>query len=776
LVKRRDKRHQNGAGSGLPDRVQLGSKPDQVVEGPGFRLERHGRYITIDTHRTEQEQQRLMTAMANSRDALFEEIRQKTEDLLSLLHSFNSLELLAHVSLRNSRYEPDSYEEFSSELRPHYIEHLALLELKDANYEVRSIQMPDGVTVQRAQHLLEEIFLKTHWYWVARGADPDRKGPPSQFEELRLRQTLYELVVRAPTYYHHWTGVLRALFDPDGVAARMKDVLGFDIESALRLVAAIPSLTEKRLSLRVAEARKHEEELRRDIYRFKTTGTYVGPSEMREQANCLRNLSDKECKKSIKAMTIAWAFFDLAQTLSFCAEEVADQASVSVAVARAFLDFFSVEFGSTCGDYLLPGLTHELKLRPVIRYGDRFFCPVPHLLLWALKPAIESRFKTESRDSGGALNTLWERYQRHRSDFLIRQALEYFRRMLPRAQIYKGLRYKAGVPGEEQDFELDGLVVFDRYAFFIEAKAGELSDPARRAAPDRLLRDLKGLVAEPHAQAKRAVEYVRSTADPLFSLPDGAQLNFDKALCEETFRIAVRLDHFDVLTASLSELREIGLLDAGELAWSVNLSDLRVLAETICVPVQFTHYLRWRIYLNRAGDVHGHDELNWLGVYLAEGPQLLEVPRGFGELSFTSYLTEFDSYYLYEMGERTKPAKRPAQYMPKDMISLLEALEVVGGYGYAAVGEALLSLGFKDRDELAAGISRAVSRLRTRTRQSEMLSFSSLLIELRPFVSSFEDCRKAAASLRASHGCDALVFSLNGPAASGLVAWGYSEN
>jgi hypothetical protein len=289
------------------------------------------------------------------------------------------------------------------------------------------------------------------------------------------------------------------------------------------------------------------------------------------------------------------------------------------------------------------------------------------------------------------------------------------------------------------------------------------------------MRGLKDLVAEPHAQAKRAVDYVRSTVDPLFFLAGGSHFSFDKGLYAEAVRVAVRLDHFDVLTASLSELREIGLLDAGELAWSINLSDLRILAETIRTPVQFTHYLKWRLHLNRAGDVHGHNELNWFGVYLAEGPSLLEFPREKGGLTFTSYLTEFDDFYLYEMDERTKPAERPTQYVPKQMISLLEGLEALGGYGYTAVGEALLDLGFEDRDELAAGISRAVSHARWGTRRSEVLRFRSILVELRPFVSTFKECNEAAAALRASRGCDALVFSFNGLTTPGLAAWGCSR-
>ena len=53
--------------------------------------------------------------------------------------------------------------------------------------------------------------------------------------------------------------------------------------------------------------------------------------------------------------------------------------------------------------------------------------------------------------------------------------------------------------------------------------------------------------------------------------------------------------------------------------------------------------------------------------------------------------------YLYEQGERTIPTSRPAQFNSSEVISLLQSLEVLDGYGYSAVGEALLNLNFEER-------------------------------------------------------------------------------
>ncbi len=695
--------------------------------------------------------------------------------MLALVHRHNSLELLAHICRLNVTGDPNTYKEYSSPLRPPYIEHLALLELKDANYETRSLEMPNSLVVEKAQSLLETIFYKTILYRVAESADPEREGPPSKLDELRFRQVLHELVVRSPTYYDHWCDVLRELFGSDYVVSSMIKDLGFDIASALKLLEAVPRLMERKLISRLEKALEHEESLRKIVDQFKKTGRYEGPEETRELANRIRNLRGKEAKRITKGMLAAWALFDLAETYSFTAPDIAAEAGVSTGVAEAFLKVFSIGFGSTDKNYVMPELTHGLKLRPVIRYDVKFFCPVPHLLLWAVKPTIESKFKADPRERGGSTTEVWQRYQKHRSDFLIGRGLDYFKRLLPKSSIYQGLRYGLASPDGEQQFELDGLVLFDRYAFFVEAKAGEFSDSARRGAPGRLVRDLKDLVAEPHAQAKRALQYVSSVDDPVFLLPDGSEVKFDKTKFVESLLVAIALDHFDVLTAAIFELREIGILELGELPWSVNLSDLRIIAETLTLPAQFTHYLKWRLHLNLSGEIYGHEELNWLGVYFAEGPRLLAVPRGSDRLDFMSYLTEFDDYYLYVMGERTKPAPRPSQYMPSEVRSLLDALEVLGGYGYSRPGEVVLDLDFKERDKLATAITKWVYSFGKTLRTEEVVRFGKLAVELRPFACIFEECEKGAAELAATQGCDAVVFSVGAIEPLRLEAWGFSR-
>ena len=129
-----------------------------------------------------------------------------------------------------------------------------------------------------------------------------------------------------------------------------------------------------------------------------------------------------------------------------------------------------------------------------------------------------------------------------------------------------------------KDAELDGLVIFDRYIFLVEGKAGDLSSSARRGGQLRLISDLKELVAEPHRQALRAVSYINSFQKPIFQTQNGGTISLKKGKSTEYFLITLTLENLDVFTTELSQLRDLGMFGAVELPWAVSLSDLRIIS------------------------------------------------------------------------------------------------------------------------------------------------------------------------------------------------------
>src|SRR6266581_4587465 len=88
--------------------------------------------------------------------------------------------------------------------------------------------------------------------------------------------------------------------------------------------------------------------------------------------------------------------------------------------------------------------------------------------------------------------------------YVEKKALEYLRDTLRPDQAYQSLKYWVTEEGEHKEAELDGLLVIDSALFLVEAKAGSITQPARRGAAASLQTDLQKLVGDSYSQALRA--------------------------------------------------------------------------------------------------------------------------------------------------------------------------------------------------------------------------------------------------------------------------------
>lgn len=394
------------------------------------------------------------------------------------------------------------------------------------------------------------------------------------------------------------------------------------------------------------------------------------------------------------------------------------------------------------------------------------------MLIWALKPQFERFLKPDGPDALNVDPKLWQRYQKHRSDLLVRRCLTYFSRLLPRSKFYSNLHYRILEQGIDKAAELDALVLFDRYAFLIEAKAGELSPSAKRGGQLRMLSDLKELLEDPHCQALRARGYISSAQSPTFQLAGGGTLILQKEFYKEFFLVTLTLENIDVFTKELYQLSEVGIFATDELPWAISMDDLRIIAETISLPTQFIHYLKWRLYLNQTRRITAQSELDWLGYYLAEGPKALEVPDGYDYMMLETYTTQFDDFYLYEQGQRTKPAPRPSQFCPPELATLLRGLEQLNGYGYTMAAEAILSLPFEERKLFALRVREFSFHARRGSSKEDRFEGEEVIVILTAMAATTQHCNVLARSVAEKKGRTTVVLEISGGNPTKVTAWG----
>jgi hypothetical protein len=673
---------------GKPDKKRPKGPPDEVFNTPLFKMERTGRSIQISTSRTPEEQARLIKSVVDNRPKLLVRANEIRAELKSLIHKYTSLDLLAQLIARDVLYNPDKYKEYDSELAPHLVEHLALLELEDPSYQPRAVESPSGEDIERAHKLLTELFftftfhLQTEHF--SEGGDPI----PPPLQQMRYSALTHNVLVRSPAYHDHWTELLRPLFSSKSVADWLADrhlAIGDVIECA----ESFGGLLNRRLVERVRKAKVEGEKLSK-LFKEARRGVAL-PKDFPEVYREISKHNGKMRKQLIEGILTQWAFFALGMVWTITADDLAAEAGVPLASAKAFLEFFSIEFGNAPANDPWPRATHQLQSSPLIRFkGDSYFLAAPHLAIWSIKRNLEAVLKK----TPGAP---WQSYEANRANLVTRKGLEYLTKVMPSGISYEQLYYTS----EGKQCELDGLFIFDRYILLIESKAGSVPDAALRGAPKSIESNLKDLVRDPSQQAARAKRFIETSSPPTFYTKSGGVVVIDPSKQYEVVTLALTLESLGVFTSDMESVKQLGLLPQDDISWTLYLPDLKIITEILHQPSQFWHYFQWRRRLAGVNDVLGKDEINWLGIYLKEGPSDVSCPPEQRFLTFSTYTTDLDDYFLYVMGQRSKAVRRPQQEIPAMMAQVIDAIEAEASHGYTAVTNHLLALTFSERKQFA---------------------------------------------------------------------------
>ena len=103
------------------------------------------------------------------------------------------------------------------------------------------------------------------------------------------------------------------------------------------------------------------------------------------------------------------------------------------------------------------------------------------------------------------------------------------------------------------------MLVIDSALFLVEAKAGSVTQPARRGAAASLKTDLQKLVGDAYSQALRAKKYIRETDQPIFSLADGSIVQVPKERIDRIFMLSVTFDALDAALDQFADFRWVKL-------------------------------------------------------------------------------------------------------------------------------------------------------------------------------------------------------------------------
>lgn len=285
---------------------------------------------------------------------------------------------------------------------------------------------------------------------------------------------------------------------------------------------------------------------------------------------------------------------------------------IEVEQLREAVDLWSLQFGELAGrDPEHVFLDNPIWSQPFIKLADHtYFCPVPGVL-WSFSLRLVEDFIA-------AKTTLKARYELRRDKFLESQVEDLFRRAFPSAQVFAGSQWSDPATGRSGENDL--LVVLGDVALVIEDKAGNVSDKALRAHPERLARTLRDLVVRPAEQARNFITLLKRDPDPhWFDTARGQTNQVDARGVRRFVPISVTWETFGAFRLRWPLLERAGLIPPGhEPAVTMSLADLDTVLDVLDSEWRRMHYLVRRSELERDERIVG-DEIDLLGYYLNEG-------------------------------------------------------------------------------------------------------------------------------------------------------------
>ena len=317
----------------------------------------------------------------------------------------------------------------------------------------------------------------------------------------------------------------------------------------------------------------------------------------------------------------------------FSPKYLADKLEIDVTATRGILDFFSYKLGALKGDeteYL--HLSNPIWLRPIIQIEDeKYFCALPQVFFSFVLPSVDRL--VENIDPTAL--------SKRRACYLEEKIVKIINRRFPEANTVSQLKWKLG----NVEYETDLITFIDSHAIIVEAKAGKVSAPALRGAPDRLRKHIDELLVSPNIQSKRLKEKLEELiAHPEINDDLRKKLPVDLKDIHKIIRVSVSLESFGSIQANVAQLKETGWLpETFEPCPTMNLADFEILFDFLEHPVQIIHYLEARQELEERLGYMG-DELDLMGTYIKTLFNMGDIDKDVN-LVISGMSAPLDAYY-----------------------------------------------------------------------------------------------------------------------------------
>lgn len=378
--------------------------------------------------------------------------------------------------------------------------------------------------------------------------------------------------------------------------------------------------------------------------------------------HCGKNL------KNLKAMFLLHSDYFLEDIFSFDYKTLASytHGSISEEKLKEIFNSLSFEFGDLHDfdiDHFLLG--NPVQDKPFIRLSDDTVFSTMYSVMTHFSLGLLENFCAQN-------SQLRQKYNMIRGVYLEDEVKRLFEKSFPQAQIFAGSQWKSN---DGKQYENDLLVIIGKFALVIEAKAGMVSAPAKRGAPERLFRTLQDLIEDPSEQALRFIDFLHNNRGELsLKVKKGPNNRFNTTDLMYFVPLGVTLSHLGMTSSNLKQLIRAGVTTKNieELATSVSFTDLEVILDLLPQTAEKLHYFQRRRELESNIEYMG-DELDLLAWYLDDAFNLGTDQEKYGLFKMDLKAKELDHYIIGSAKNENvvKPCLHRSQWW-KDILQRLE--------------------------------------------------------------------------------------------------------
>jgi len=602
--------------------------------------------------------------------------------IIERFRRFDPFPVIAELSIRNCFVDPETYNEPESEqveALAEYAQSLALAIAKPGK------DAPSVEVIDECCALIEEALEATELYFSTEFTqDGYGERYPGVEAEVRFMTVMRTLKMRGDSVQEHHDELFLALFEPHKTFLRAR--FGFSASEFVSAMHAIDETLVERVGDYEETRSRLLEELQKQFDRFVARRISEGPVPGNDQINEeffalpateQLNAEKRRTRESISSM------FDIAPD-STIKEKILDFLSADAGSNLEFLD--GNGRGWPIGESII-------RRKPAVRRDGRYYLFNPLLL----SRVLIDMFETAVREADAAY--FRDVYLPKRSALLEESVLEHLVRLLPGAKVYRNLKYEAIDDGKTKLFETDAILIFDRYLFIIEDKAGGVTRAAHRAAIARIKEHLENLIADAAKQGFRTRDYIAEHSPARFRDSSGRDVevpNLDSF--DGCFVITPTLTPLAHFAARLAVIRQLASLPNGAWPWSVFLNDLRIISEIVESPAEFVLYLERRLLANETVDIATTDELDYLMYFLCHGMFFGNEagPNGKQGMVLAGYTVDLDRYYSWKGGRRST-GEKPRFNVSDEMRAFVRRIEETGEDHRTCAASSFLALDAETR-------------------------------------------------------------------------------